>query len=136
MYNLHSACFIAIPDGRKNLRNAKTAAPLLLKLIVLHTLVLTLSYCPLPNKPRHTHKQIHHIFPLSEMLAQQQRAGLVTRHQGAAHPPRPFAAASSRAGRPRTASALPVPKADVIGEDDAAAVCSLEERFKMADIDG
>jgi hypothetical protein len=34
------------------------------------------------------------------------------------------------------AKALPVPQQDVIEKSDAAAVCSLEDRFKMADIDG
>lgn len=33
-------------------------------------------------------------------------------------------------------SALPVPKADVIAQSDEDMLVSLEERFKMADIDG
>jgi hypothetical protein len=78
--------------------------------------------------------KIHSISPT--MLAQQRTAG-PTRSRDASQSQRPFGCVAGRAVRHTSiARALPLPQQDVIGKSDADAVCSLEERFKMADIDG
>lgn len=70
------------------------------------------------------------------MLAQQ-RIACHTRGHHAPLKQRPFASPPGRAlQRPSPNRALPVPTSDVIDKTDADAMCTLEERFKMADIDG
>jgi hypothetical protein len=61
-----------------------------------------------------------------------QRAGISTRAP-AGHSC--FVSRSRNHGRV-VSRALPVPKSDVIEKSDADVLVSLEERFKMADIDG
>jgi hypothetical protein len=74
------------------------------------------------------------------MLAQDRMlARCSSRRAPAFRPARGSPTLSSRTRqRPRLlpARALPTPKGDVINEDDSAVLVDLEQRFKMADIDG
>jgi hypothetical protein len=70
------------------------------------------------------------LLPLDTMIAQ--RAGISTR---ALASQTSFVLRSRAHGRV-SCRALPVPQSDVIEKSDADVLVSLEERFKMADIDG
>jgi hypothetical protein len=74
------------------------------------------------------------------MLAQDKMlARCSSRRAPAFRPARGTSTLSSRTcQRPRIlpAQALPTPKGDVISKDDSAVLVDLEQRFKMADIDG
>jgi hypothetical protein len=74
------------------------------------------------------------------MLAQDKMlARCSSRRAPAFRPARGTSTLSSRTcQRPRIlpAQALPTPQGDVISKDDSAVLVDLEQRFKMADIDG